>query len=223
MKYPDDYHEYVFKDGKLIGKFEEMYHFSKDIPWHQDKTAHKVSSDIAIAILKQYRYNTILDVGAGLGYFTNRLSKELKNSFGGGRPLVTGVEISQTAVEHAKKKYPHIKFLVSDIRKSNFLKGRKFDLVVCKELMWYVFDRLDVVKKNLNNAVKKDGYLFISQCFPEEYARGEDFVGRAVIGSPFQLKAIFENTVPLKYFCIEWDSNYNQAPVAHILLHKGDK
>jgi len=33
----DDYHDYVIKNGKLIGEFDQMYLKSKNIPWHQDK------------------------------------------------------------------------------------------------------------------------------------------------------------------------------------------
>jgi|TARA_B100000315_G_scaffold178802_1_gene167474 hypothetical protein len=33
----DDYHDYVIKDGRLIGEFEQMYKNSRDIPWHQDR------------------------------------------------------------------------------------------------------------------------------------------------------------------------------------------
>jgi hypothetical protein len=32
-----DYHQYVFREGKLIGDFEAMYRNSKAIPRHQDK------------------------------------------------------------------------------------------------------------------------------------------------------------------------------------------
>ncbi len=35
----DDYHDYVIKDGKYIGLYEDMYKYSKEIPWHQDKMA----------------------------------------------------------------------------------------------------------------------------------------------------------------------------------------
>jgi 2-polyprenyl-3-methyl-5-hydroxy-6-metoxy-1,4-benzoquinol methylase len=82
MRYSEDYHDYVFKNGKLLGKFEEMYKFSKETPWHQDKTAQELFSNIDITILSQQKYNTILDVGCGLGYFTNRLYTELKNAGG---------------------------------------------------------------------------------------------------------------------------------------------
>ncbi len=32
-----DYHDYVIKNGKLIGEFEQMYKNSAGIPWHQDE------------------------------------------------------------------------------------------------------------------------------------------------------------------------------------------
>ena len=66
MKYPDDYHEYVFKEGKLIGKFEEMYRHTS-MPWHQDETAYRIFSEIDLTILRQRKYEKVLDVGRGLG------------------------------------------------------------------------------------------------------------------------------------------------------------
>lgn len=89
--------------------------------------------------------------------------------------------------------------------------------------MWYVLDKIDMVRKNLNKVVKKDGRLFISQSFPEEYVRGEDFVGQRVISNPFQLKEIFGASFSLEYFCVEWDSNYGGRPLAHILSKKAEK
>lgn len=79
MSHTTDYHEYVFKDGKLIGKFEEMYRYSKEIPWHQDKTVYSVFSNIDISILRQFKYKYICEIGCGLGYFSNRLYKELNS------------------------------------------------------------------------------------------------------------------------------------------------
>lgn len=88
MSHSTDYHDYVFKDGKLVGKFDEMYKYSREIPWHQDKNAYSVFSNIDIAILKQYKYESICEIGCGLGYFTNRLHKELSNNGGGGGLLL---------------------------------------------------------------------------------------------------------------------------------------
>ncbi|MCK9376428.1 MAG: hypothetical protein M0P73_09770 [Syntrophobacterales bacterium] len=62
-KFSNDYHDYVFKNGKFLGNFEGMYRHSTDVPWHQDKTSYSVFSDIDLAILRQYRYNSICEVG----------------------------------------------------------------------------------------------------------------------------------------------------------------
>ena len=45
-KFSKDYHDYVFKDGRLVGDFEKMYRHSAEVPWNQDKTAHMVFSNI---------------------------------------------------------------------------------------------------------------------------------------------------------------------------------
>ena len=47
MKYQD----YVIKDGKFIGKFEEMYAESEEIPWHQDSVAYSFWSELDIFLL----------------------------------------------------------------------------------------------------------------------------------------------------------------------------
>ena len=40
MSKSKDYHDYVIKNGSFVGKFEEMYQNSSNIPWHQDDTAN---------------------------------------------------------------------------------------------------------------------------------------------------------------------------------------
>jgi hypothetical protein len=42
------YHDYVFKNGKLIGAFDDMYKNSDEIPWHQDETIKDIFSELDI-------------------------------------------------------------------------------------------------------------------------------------------------------------------------------
>lgn len=209
--YPANYHEYVFKDGRLLGRFDEMYRYSAEIPWHQDKTAYRVFSDIDIAILRQHRYETILDVGCGLGFFTNRLVHELD-----GVKSIVGTDISDAAIKKAKNTFPYIDFSVADIREDKFLAGYHFDLVVCKEIMWYVFEKLDQVMVNLKLLVEPSGWLYISQSFPET----NNYVGKETIKNPFHLKEIFERDFQISYYCIEWDAELNNRPLIHLLAKK---
>ena len=175
MSNSSDYHDYVFKDGKRIGKFDEMYKYSAEIPWHQDKTAYSVFSDIDISILKQFKYESICEVGCGLGYFSNRLYKELSSN--AGLPKVTGIEISKTAVEKASEQFPDIRFIVGDLTKEILLPDEKYDLVVIKEVFWYVCHSLKQFLKNIREMIKENGFLFVSQSFPgTEKWVGDDLI-----------------------------------------------
>ena len=48
MSKSKDYHDYVIKNGDFVGKFEDMYQNSSDIPWHQDETANAIFTDIVM-------------------------------------------------------------------------------------------------------------------------------------------------------------------------------
>lgn len=63
-----DYHEYIIKNGSLIGEFEQMYAKSEGIPWKQDKEAYAIYSNFIIEMMQSMNitYNNILDIGCGL-------------------------------------------------------------------------------------------------------------------------------------------------------------
>jgi hypothetical protein len=49
----DDYHDYVIKDGKFIGAFEEMYQ-NIDDPWHHGD-ATDIQYDMALYLIGRYQ------------------------------------------------------------------------------------------------------------------------------------------------------------------------
>ena len=131
-----DYHDYVIKNGKFIGAFEEMYQNIED-PWHHgDATA--IHYDMILYLVNRYKICTmggeILDLGCGKGAFTSRLKKEL--------PLahVLAVDIAPTAIRKAREKYGHlgICFKSMNIQKSYRSIRKKFDFIVMSQLMWYI-------------------------------------------------------------------------------------
>jgi SAM-dependent methyltransferase len=211
MKHSDDYHDYVFKNGRMVGNFDEMYRYSKDIPWHQDETTHQVFSDIDIAILRQYTYESICDIGCGLGYFSNRLLKELKAKKGA--PKVTGFDISGTAIKKASRLFPEIRFVTGDLLRGHPLPREQFDLVVAKELFWYVCHRLPLVLKRVIALVKDNGFLYVSLCFPES----DTWVGQHIIDCPETLKTILCQYTAVVHYCVEYDEHYNGRPLVHYL------
>ncbi len=97
----EDYHDYVFQNGELLGEFDQMYQKAMAIPWHQDEAANEFDVQVVKLFLSlRSPYPTILDVGCGLGYFANELTR-----FGG---EVYGVDISPTAIAGLKQRFPNI-------------------------------------------------------------------------------------------------------------------
>jgi SAM-dependent methyltransferase len=169
-----EYHDYVIKDGKFIGKFEEMYENCED-PWHQIKTIPYANKLVLWEISKR-KFKNVLDVGCGLGKFTSLIKKNVNCK-------VTGIDISQIAIKKARKSYPHINFKVVDVMRHR-LETEQYDLVIASELFWYVLEKLDFIIKNLVNTLRVDGELIIIQKF---YLPGEQKYGNEIISSPFDL------------------------------------
>ena len=86
------YQDYVMKNGKFIEEFEQMYKDYSD-PWghiSNDDDTHKL---VCLHWIKKLKAKRIIEVGSGLGVFSNRL-----NQIGCD---VLGIELSKTAVSKA--------------------------------------------------------------------------------------------------------------------------
>ena len=153
-----NYRDYVIRDGKLVGRFEEMYRHAADVPWHQDQTASAVFSDLTVAILRHRPARSLLDVGCGLGFMTARLHRELP-----GLERTVGIDVSETAVAKARAAFPDIEFQAGTL-KSAPVEGR-FDLVVTKDVLWYVIPELDAFLAAL--AARSRKWVYFGQSFPD--------------------------------------------------------
>ncbi len=105
-----DYHKYVFNTDKqtFVGRFEEMYQqeeISVFDSWHQEDS-RQLNRKIAIEILNEYNFERIVDIGTGKGALTHQL-KRCNNE-------VIGLDISPTAVEIARSRFPDIIFEIVD-------------------------------------------------------------------------------------------------------------
>lgn len=127
--------------------------------------------------------------------------------------MVTGIDISQTAINKAKSLFPEIRFVCSDVLKERPLPGEYFDLVVIKEVFWYVLNNLAQFFQNVIAMIRQGGYLYVSQSFPE----AEKWVGQEMIDSPDRLKNILLQHAKPVHYCVEWDWNYNGRPLVHFL------
>ena len=179
MSYSTDYHDYVFKNGEFVGKFEEMYQNVED-PWHQDDTS-KIHYDMVLYLLNRYDLcrsggGVVLDIGCGKGAFTARLKKSLNNDV-----KVIGTDISDTAIQKAREKHGDlgIDFTICDIEKEFEhlpLPSSGLDLIVMSELMWYVLPAFKDICQGIKCYLKDEGYLIINQTFypPEKQKYGKE-------------------------------------------------
>lgn len=147
-KYPR-YQDYVIRNGKLVGEFEQMYQDYKE-PWFQGER-EKWASDktIAINLIKKLAASRVIELGCGLGYFTNKIRETGVE--------VLGIDISQTAIDKAKKTYPNCRFQVANILQYDIYYDFKPDVLVMAEITWYILDKLD------------DFLSFIKKELPETY------------------------------------------------------
>ncbi|MFD1694591.1 class I SAM-dependent methyltransferase [Roseibium aestuarii] len=207
-----DYHDYVFKEGRLVGDFEGMYRHSAEIPWHQDANSFDIISDIDIAILKRGRHRRICDVGCGLGYFTGRLKRELPGTGGDGPAQVTGTDVSPTAIARAAELFPDCSFRQMDLLAADWRAPEdRFDLVVCRGVLWYVVHDLDLALRRMASLGGEGAHMLVTLSFPPSAT----WVGQEVLGSAEDLKRHLSQVMDISYWCEERDAKHGSVPLCH--------
>tara|TARA_Y100001963_G_scaffold63871_2_gene88997 strand:- start:4582 stop:5268 length:687 start_codon:yes stop_codon:yes gene_type:complete len=169
--------DYVFKevDGNLefVGDFNGLYKNDSD-PWDQSATTdqeitcyYKSSRKRLIEQLNVISPTSILEIGCGLGYTT----KTLQDAFP--KIDVTGMDISDVAIEKARKLFPDLSFICADIR--DVLPFEKmestYDVVILNQLLWYILKQLPSSFENCQSILKAGGKIAISQAFPKTKLR----------------------------------------------------
>ena len=201
------YKDYVIRDEKYIGCFEDMYQNAAEIPWHQDETANAIFSDITVAILKQRHVSSMLDVGCGLGYLTARLNCEIPEL-----TRVVGLDVSPTAIAKAALIFPEIEFRAGTFS-SDGLGGETFDVVVSKDVLWYVLGDLAGYLAALASRSKR--WVYIGQSFPDR----KPFYGQEILPNAQSLLSYLKKQgYNIVYFIVEIDAAYGGREYTHILI-----
>lgn len=107
----EKYHKYVFdvERRSFVGEFEQMYrqesveHFDS---WHQEDS-RQLNRKLALGLLEEWNFDRVIDIGVGKGTLTHKLKK--RNN------VVLGLDISPTAIEMARERYPDIEFAAIDV------------------------------------------------------------------------------------------------------------
>ncbi len=160
------YHDYVIKNGKFIGKFDEMYTEFKD-PWTQSTQPNKYSRMAGIIHLKNFGIKTVLECGCGLGYYADWIYRETQI-------IPKSVDVSSVAIEKAKSLFPKLDFEVANVC-SELSKFKDYDCVLFSEIIWYILPDL----KGIFNILEKDfkgKYFLVNQVFYKGTQKyGNDF------------------------------------------------
>lgn len=156
-----DYHDYYIKDGVFIGEFDQMYQNVED-PWNIGD-ADRLDLDVALTLLRATREapRRILDVGCGLGTFTNRIQGLFPEA------AIAASDVSPTAVAKARARYPGIDFFVLDLNALDRqdLGGRRFDLIVMANTAWCVLPRLEAILRCFRDLLAEGGSLLLTEHF----------------------------------------------------------
>ena len=177
------YQDYVIKDGKLVGRFDELYRRVDD-PWYCQTLVRSAANDLLCELLRRHARSprTVLDIGCGLG----ALSARIRDAVG---PVeMVAVDISAAAIDKARAAYPGIDFHVHDMtteRWSELPAG--LDLITMAELLWYVLPQLESVLAGALAALRRGGRLFVLQHF---YDPAEQRYGNDVMTAPADLVAL---------------------------------
>ena len=105
-------------------------------PWHMASEQEQARFAETNAILERElgdSFGSILEIGCGEGHQTEHLAALARS--------ITGLDVSATAVERAKKRLPDAEFLVGDIYAQPWAEERgRFDLVTACEVIYYMSD-----------------------------------------------------------------------------------
>lgn len=135
------YHDLVIKNGRLVGKFDEMYQKFRD-PWNLlniNKNNNNLNYKIIYYycnFLKNKKKLTTLEIGCGYPQISNQL---FKNGF-----EAYGTDISETVIRKSKKKYTKLKnnLFVSDFLNFPLYEKLNPDIIILSDVTWYVLSDL---------------------------------------------------------------------------------
>ena len=173
------HNDYLFQieDDELLflRQFDEMYHNCQD-PHGQTKVLTRIDYQFVGQLTRRltellhqdksrHRLN-ILDLGCGLGTFTQYLKKSFTDA------EVSGCDISETALEKARISAPDCDFFMLDLKEkpSN---EKTFDLLIALHVLCYFTeDEIRNVIRHLGILMNPGAFLLVGYHLPENMRFG---------------------------------------------------
>ena len=104
--------------------------------------------------------DSVVDVGCATGDFLNLLAETLPH---GRQRRLLGVDLSATAIDRARRRYPHLEFLISGLDALPQQLPGPADVVCCLEVLYYLpaEDRPRAIA-TLRSLLRPEGLLLVS-------------------------------------------------------------
>ena len=188
-EFKPNYHDFVIKDGFLIGDFEGLYK-NIDDPWFQSREDHIFDSRREICKLQcqkaknLYGSNRILEVGCGFGFLTDQITKL------GFETL--GTDISPTAIDKAVRINPNSNFKVAPYNDFGIIKDFNPDIIIMSEITWYILDSLDEFLFNIKSFAKEKNSPFFLIHILATYKNNVQRYGRDKFTNLDEIKEYFD-------------------------------
>jgi 2-polyprenyl-3-methyl-5-hydroxy-6-metoxy-1,4-benzoquinol methylase len=142
-----------------LEEIEKFY--EKEDPWgYKSILDDQIRKEKIIKVLNQfhpYKFKKALDIGCGEGWITEELPAE----------EIIGIDISQKAIERARKNAKNAKYYVGDINLIT-LPSNYFDLIVATGVLYRHYINRKTVKK-IEKALSPKGFLI--SCHIKEMKR----------------------------------------------------
>ena len=153
------YHQFVYDadSRKLIGKFEELYRDGAEKgldAWHKDALELREDVVIAKSILGSMNrgrpVRTVVDLGCGKGVLAQHLFADADR--------YVGIDISETAVESARRNFPKMEFVCADVQTGKDLayvvlkhSADNFDLFFSSQTLSFMNDWRGIIEQAAEN------------------------------------------------------------------------
>jgi len=182
-----DYVKKTLDKTKEFPSWDDYYKENdvEKMPWYEKNLDLDLKEEIE---LKNLHSGKFLDLGTGPGTQAMQISNLGFD--------VTGSDLSNSAIERAKKLYPNTSYIVDDILNSKFL-DNAFDYILDRGV-FHIFEqeKLPDYLRQIKRILKKNGNLFL-KCMSVEEKNLEDGKG-PFLYSKEQIKEIFENNFEIE-------------------------
>ena len=182
-----DYVKKTLDETKEFPSWDDYYKENdvEKMPWYEKDLDLDLKEEIE---LKNLHSGKFLDLGTGPGTQAMQISNLGFD--------VTGSDLSNSAIERAKKLYPNTSYIVDDILNSKFL-DNAFDYILDRGV-FHIFEqeKLPDYLRQIKRILKKNGILFL-KCMSVEEKNLEDGKG-PFLYSKEQIKEIFENNFEIE-------------------------